>query len=342
LKEQKNIDEIFKEVFDQFEVDPGVDVWAKVQSGINSSAAASSAGAASSASSSWVATAIVGLAISAAAVGGYYFFNQKGEAKVEAAIQANEKSLKENNPIKTKSTNQSVEKAASVTPEKVDNNAAKDKNGSTIQQTDPQTNTGKKLPKDQADPVRQLSNSSNSNTNVDNTKGEEALDQTQAEASEKLTETSSTEGATGVDDSAPTADQSKSSANQSAESAINEKSDESGPEKITEPASMAGEEKAAIHIEFPTIFSPNQDGTNDEFIITKELSVGLDQVQEGRMLIRNNTGKTVAVWNGVNGSWDGTLPDGSNAPEGNYFFQFVYAVDGEAQAPLKGLIFLSR
>ncbi|MEQ8625187.1 MAG: gliding motility-associated C-terminal domain-containing protein [Vicingaceae bacterium] len=344
MKEQKNIDEIFKEAFDQFEVDPGVDVWAKVQSGISSSAAASSAGAAGSASSSWVATAIVGLAISAAAVGGYYFFNQKGEAKVEAAIQASKKGTENNQPINTAPTNQSANDAADVSPENVGNTPANDKNGATIRQATPEQNTGKKLPKDQADPVRQLSNSSKSNTNTNKPEGE-VIDQSQAEANENTTNPSSTEGATSAENDAPIEDDSNTSVQstyQSAENSTSEKSDESSPSKIAEPASMDDEEKIAVHIEFPTTFTPDHDGINDKFIITKDFSVGLDKVQEASMRISNNTGKTVAVWKGVNGSWDGRLPDGSNAPKGNYLYQFIYTIDGKAQTPLNGLIFLNR
>ena len=341
MKEQNNIDEIFKEAFDQFEVDPGVDVWAKVQTGINTGAGASSAvGAAGTSSSSWVATAIVGLAISAAAVGGYYFFNQKGEAKVEAAIEANKTAMKESEPI----NKNSVEEAEANSLSNVENSPTNDQNVPTTQKPTSKQKARKKLTKDQSDPVRQLSNGSKGNSKIDKGEGEETV-QSNLSASENLNESASNQGTESSDKNTSTSDKSDTpvqSTNQSTESSETEKSVNNKSSTILESAQLDGEEKMDVHIEFPTAFTPNQDGTNDKFIITKELSKGLSQVQEGKMLISNNTGKTVAVWKGVNGSWDGTLPDGSNAPKGNYLFQFVYSINGEAQTPIKGLIFLNR
>ena len=345
MKEQNNIDEIFKEAFEQFEVDPGVEVWAKVQTGINAGTSTSSAvGAASASSSSWVATAIVGLALSAAAVGGYYFFNQKGEAKVEAAIEANKQTTKKNKPSNTQAPEQAVKDAEDISLDNVDSNISGDQIEASTQQPSSQQNTGQKLPKNQTDPVRQLSNGAKNNTNKNKIEDQKA-EQSNPEISENTTVSTATETAETDNKNAPSADDSNAAVQstiQSADSDANQEKSDNNTSKVTALSSKNSEEIIKIHIDFPNIITPNQDGTNDKFIITKDRSKGLDQVQEGSMQIRNNTGKIVAVWKGVNGSWDGTLPDGSNAPSGNYFFQFVYTADGEPQAPIKGIITLIK
>ncbi|TNF49359.1 MAG: T9SS type B sorting domain-containing protein, partial [Bacteroidetes bacterium] len=68
-----------------------------------------------------------------------------------------------------------------------------------------------------------------------------------------------------------------------------------------------------IHV--PNIFTPNQDGSNDEFFIDTEF------VSELNVLIINRWGNTVAEITTPQGVWDGTI-NGNAADDGVYFFRY--------------------
>jgi gliding motility-associated-like protein len=75
--------------------------------------------------------------------------------------------------------------------------------------------------------------------------------------------------------------------------------------------------------ELPNIFTPNQDGINDEFLFS-EYAMELVDVQ-----IFNRWGQLVYTWVGSDKSWKGIGIDGKDLPEGVYFYVFEgKGVDG--------------
>ena len=346
MKDQSNIDEIFKEAFDQFEVDPGSNVWTTIQAGISSSAAAASSASSASASAttasaSWITTAIVGLAISAAAVGGYYLFNQHGEAKVNEAISqknaqdAENKIEKKTNNTKSESTDvvatkrkelgKSKEKVALEKNETIQASRSNEK-----QEGENNSTANKNQSEEKTALLDTISNSSHNSNNALKSTSEESNNSVDAVNSEESSSQLNAEGKTPKEST------------QNDELSIKDKTNSSEENEFIDPLDNKNDKVDVVDVKFPNAFSPNQDGTNDIFEIRHDQSSGLNQIQEARMIIKDNTGKTVAIWNGVNEGWDGSISDGSNAPSGIYVYQFSYSVNGIPIDPATGLITLSR
>ncbi len=68
------------------------------------------------------------------------------------------------------------------------------------------------------------------------------------------------------------------------------------------------------------VFSPNNDGTNDNFTFGE---YGMEKID---VKIFNRWGQEVYSWTGENKAWDGRGVDGQDLPEGVYFF--VFKADG--------------
>jgi gliding motility-associated-like protein len=71
-----------------------------------------------------------------------------------------------------------------------------------------------------------------------------------------------------------------------------------------------------VVIKIPNVFSPNADGSNDEWFITNENLTDLD------VIILNRWGNEVSKIETLNGTWNGKTTDGSDAKEGVYFFKY--------------------
>ncbi len=72
--------------------------------------------------------------------------------------------------------------------------------------------------------------------------------------------------------------------------------------------------------EINNVFSPNNDGINDDFTFGE---FGMENVE---VVLYNRWGQEVYSWVGENKAWDGRGADGQNLPEGVYFF--VFKADG--------------
>jgi gliding motility-associated-like protein len=66
--------------------------------------------------------------------------------------------------------------------------------------------------------------------------------------------------------------------------------------------------------ELPNSFSPNGDHTNDVFKIKTH------DLKTLEVIIFDTGGREVYSWKSLNGEWDGRLPDGAEAPAGNYYY----------------------
>lgn len=65
---------------------------------------------------------------------------------------------------------------------------------------------------------------------------------------------------------------------------------------------------------FPNVFTPNDDGVNDVFIIPGKNLI------EVKVEIFNRWGELLYVWDAPKGSWDGRTTAGVKAPDGTYLF----------------------
>lgn len=84
-----------------------------------------------------------------------------------------------------------------------------------------------------------------------------------------------------------------------------------------------GEENAFVveisesELEIPNAFSPNGDGTNDEFKVIKHKSI-----ISFKATIFNRWGQKLYSWNDVNGSWDGKY-NGKTVKDGVYYINIT-------------------
>jgi len=72
----------------------------------------------------------------------------------------------------------------------------------------------------------------------------------------------------------------------------------------------------SIEYFIPNVFSPNGDGTNEQYGIFSQ------NVLSQEALIVNRWGELMVELNQVNQFWDGTLPNGQVAKDGTYFMKF--------------------
>ena len=72
----------------------------------------------------------------------------------------------------------------------------------------------------------------------------------------------------------------------------------------------------SIVYDIPNVFSPNGDGTNDQYGIFSENVISQEAI------IVNRWGELMIQLNQVNQLWDGTLPSGQLAKDGVYFMKF--------------------
>jgi gliding motility-associated-like protein len=77
-------------------------------------------------------------------------------------------------------------------------------------------------------------------------------------------------------------------------------------------------------ISVPNVFTPNDDGSNDEWFISTQYISELD------VLIFNRWGNEVANIEGINGTWNGKTQNGVDVTDGTYFYKYqATALNGE-------------
>lgn len=86
----------------------------------------------------------------------------------------------------------------------------------------------------------------------------------------------------------------------------------------------------------PNAFSPNGDDINDRFVVQG------NQVDQFELRIFSRWGQTVFTSNSPDEAWDGTLPNGQEAPTGNYAYFLRTVVEGEQPLEYSGFVFLVR
>jgi gliding motility-associated-like protein len=74
----------------------------------------------------------------------------------------------------------------------------------------------------------------------------------------------------------------------------------------------------------PNVFTPNEDGENETWMVQTENMATID------LIILNRWGNVMAKIEDLNGGWDGKTSDGSDATEGTYFYKYTAkAINGE-------------
>ncbi len=325
MKKQDNIEELFQESFKNFEVDPGSNAWANIQSGIQGGASAS-ASIASKAASSWFTTIGVGLVVTSIVVGGYFFFNQQGEGKKASEI----------------SREKAKEKISVIEPQKqtdFSNQAIQEPNNS---QLDPINNEEVKEANEPIEELQVKDKNSIKASNTDQSKGLNDNDQKPGLRVAKITVVPPAKTAIDFPEklNAPIEEAMVSKENQTvaSESTFEE------PEKLIvdqEQTTSVEEDKATKKqaetplIDAPNAFSPNQDGVNDLFVIKT------GDVDAFEINILNTSGKIVFQTKDKSIMWNGNLPDGSLAPKGTYAYQIVVIMENQT-FPKSGYVQLIR
>lgn len=78
------------------------------------------------------------------------------------------------------------------------------------------------------------------------------------------------------------------------------------------------EESKTISLTIPNVFTPNNDGVNDFFEI-----VGIENCEQHRLIIKNQTGRIVFQSTNYQNNWDA-----AELPNGTYFYQLAYKYKG--------------
>ncbi len=87
----------------------------------------------------------------------------------------------------------------------------------------------------------------------------------------------------------------------------------------------------------PTAFSPNGDGLNDKLeLYSRSIP------KEFRMTVYNRLGQVVFVGNDISDKWDGTMPNGTEAPNDTYFYHITGKCSNFEPINMKGEITVIR
>jgi len=335
LKQAKDIEKIFEEAFKDYEVDPGANAWngiknnlpqAEVASASTKATAASTAG-----SSSILTTAVVAVVISGVALGGYYLFDQKAT---------------NNKKVKTEKQDDTELVEAVENENKLE---GKTKNEPT------KTKVEVELKKDQAEQnTASSSNKRQHTTDKNQTTDKSSRFDTKPDAVSKNTveKTEQTSSSINVeelineievkeDPQAKELDQATTSAEPKklAKSAAEQVNETANDDQIARNNGNFSDEKTDLttpKIDMPNAFTPNGDGANDYFEI---IDTEIDDLE---VRIYSRTSRLVAQWKGRYGKWDGSLPDGTPAPEGVYYYQVNFFKDGKVFAPERNSVTLER
>lgn len=336
MKKSNDIEKLFKESFKNYSKEPSANAWANIQSNLSQATAATST-AASGASSiaSWVNIALVVAGIGGLAVTGYYFFNQtaeKHQAEKELTLPDTQTELDISATTNGSSESKSIVEEA-LEPRvnsELQNTNTKAVNPTAANSLNEQTELKKQdnLDDNQKDSeLTILENKENNDNELEqDSQQTEESNETNLEANEnQFADDLSNETSTEV------------SSNTEQKEANTDVEEKSNKENIaSQSVSEEAEKIETPKVDVPNIFSPNGDGTNDYFLLNA------CETDDVHVLIYSKTSRLIYEWKGKFGKWDGTLPNGTPAPEGNYFYQIILKKDNQIFEPKKGTFYLSR
>jgi len=357
LKKGDNIEELFKDAFDRYEVDPGDQLWSKIQSEIPSagssagSSMASQAAAASKAGSAWLTTAIVGGAIVVTSVAGYFYFENKAEA-IKEEIQQAEKISSETEKMENELPSNKAEDVV-VPPnnnediEEADQIAEESKMAEKVESIEETTSSAKDSDKIKSDKEKK--------TSTTDTRTKEQVSSEKVIAEKESNSNSTTSSNIDAQNETRSELGSEPSGNNNSTTStpsqnIDKKEEEHNsnldPSDPITGGTLDNEEEtvelSAIEMYKPmNVFSPNGDGINDVFKIDMETIEELEIEAIEVKIFSPSTGKIIYQWNDKYGYWDGMTNSGIRATEGPYFYQMILKKDGR-EIPKQGTITLTK
>jgi gliding motility-associated-like protein len=338
LKKSDNIEEIFQEAFKGYEADAGANTWTNIKGQLSGAEAAAGVGAqgaaASSSIASWLTTAIIVVTIGGLAVGGYYVFKQKEEKQKSVEIEKTE-------AIESPIIKDEVKPGVIEEPHVEKNNTSQTSefsNESKVNQITraPQASEPKvKQPTDLKSTRGPLAMDS-----VEKSQNNEQISKNQATVGPNLKQPSNHQEQSKIKNE--TSDTQVTSENEVIQQVEEEKAEKSAQPSEATVKQKPGDDHQDAHVVvcpevvMPNAFSPNGDGTNDKYLITRS------ETQEVEVQIFDRTNKMIKSWKGIYGSWDGKMPDGTPAPEGSYVYRLIFTTKSKDCKPKGGFLLLSR
>ena len=325
MKEQNNnIEELFKDKLRNLEADPGANAWAKVQKGISTSA---TCGVTTASASSWASSAIVGVIITAVAIGGFFLFNNEGEKKVN----------QKENPAEV-STIPSEELLTNITEEVVESETPELSNLNDIEKKEVEENTSEPIKPADLQTVSTKKVEMKEEAELDSSEPivyEKTIDEILAEHQQFIEKQAGSSSQTDTDQSAT-----KSAGKVvQTEKEVSSSNSTNSKSNVNQQIDLENEQKLiAEQVVFPNIFSPDLDGRNDVFKMTVEQSIPIDNIQVSVVDLK---GKVIGAFTGIYEGWDGRLLNGNFAPAGLYTYQAIIYLDGK-QIPQVGSFSLKR
>jgi gliding motility-associated-like protein len=364
LKEGNNIEKLFKDGFENYEIDPGDHLWSKIQSEIPTEgiadAALKSTGSAAKAGGSWLTTVVVGGAIGLVSVAGYYYFENQAETRKaqneseQLIEQPTDQETQESNPVEAESnlapaSNRDLDSDENADLEnrrdEISNSSATSKD-SPVAKSNKTSNPSANKADDQLAAPQETATQSASKSNEDNS-NELVEPKSTTQASGQQSGNSITEDPSGSNlennSSNPIDAKIKDVSNQDTEvPEKNSNETKSGSDNngtIVNPPSNSVDETPGVIEAYkpPNIFTPNGDGMHDIFQVDLE-GIDFDEIE---VRIFSRSGDEIHSWRDEFGFWDGKTRNGSNAPEGPYFYTLMIKKDGKIYTK-RGSVTLSR
>lgn len=357
MKENNNIEDLFKEAFDNYELDPGDQMWSNIQSQIPSVPAAEigakAAASAAKAGSSWITTVIVGGSIGLISVAGYFYFENKAE-KLQQKPQKEEiisqpENDGQNEPSAFDAEGQLDDSAIEAAPEE-SRSSKSDANLSETGKTE--VNSAQRASAiDQSQSTERLTETSTDEATIES---EAALNGTNETSSEQLPPTADQVVGSEIQDNTTTntpigtnpvqegtdAESTEGEESKNADSSEQLEKSNGTDGSVTPPLKDHEVDETPSMIEAyqpDNAFSPNHDGVND--IFQADVSeMGVDAIE---MYVYDRAGNLIHSWNEFHGYWDGKGRNGNNAPEGMYPYVLILKKDGK-EYPKRGLVTLTR
>lgn len=321
-KQNNDIEKLFKEKLENLEVDPSKNTWSNIKAGLGATTTGVIASQVTS-STSWTASIVAGTIITVTAIGGYFFFDNQG-AQQKNNVQQIEQ------PVESPSSNNEAEQRQGANPFSEEIQEQNTTNSDLIGED------SKISPDNQTVTTENKIGSASSSSNTSNEEFyssektiEELIADSQAQFEANLLEAIRLEEANRT---TPT-DQKTHGENQQETSSHEKNVERKSTETLDEE-----EEDITKTIEFPNAFTPNYDGINDVFSLGEQYHDKIDNIA---VYIYSSSNTIIHEWKVLNGGWDGTLRDGSIAPEGVYSYNAILTKD-KVNYRVKGIVNLKR
>lgn len=349
MKKQNDIEAIFQEAFEKFEGDPGANAWANIQSQMNTGTGASQiVGKASSmGGSSSLMTAIVAVVVSAGLIGGYFYFSEdeqptkakevklNDKASIDPKINKNTTSIQlENEDAKVERSN--TEEIVSNENSKVEAENKVEKTTNVVAASNPQSLDSEINKPEESSPIESVSEAKSTAN-----KSSQDISKIEEKASPVVSESSAQDSQTASDGQHPQsiADETSQEGNVNTDSdltssAVNDNAqhEDSPEEKIIRARLVEILDNVSKYL------TPNQDRQGDIFRVEIDNPEDVDRIS---VQISNIGGKEVHKWQEIYGYWDGIMPDGSIAENGNYPYVIILE-KGNVREIKRALLYLRK